>query len=115
MNSAQRRDALKETTILKGLQNPYIVKYVTHFTDRKRINIIMEYCDGGDLGGYMKKQMGRNLSESKIWKFFIQICLGVQYLHSRKILHRDIKTINMFLMKDESLWVGDLGVAKMLN
>ena len=115
MNTAQRRDALKETTILKALQNQYIVRYVTHFSDRKQINIIMEYCDGGDLGGYMKRQMGHNLSESKIWKFFIQICLGIQYLHSRKILHRDIKTINMFLMKDESLRVGDLGVAKMLN
>ena len=56
--------------------------------------------------------MGRQLSESKIWKFFIEICLGMQYLHANKILHRDIKTINMFLTKDDKIKIGDLGVAK---
>jgi NIMA (never in mitosis gene a)-related kinase len=55
------------------------------------------------------------LRESKIWKFFIQACLGIQYLHVRKILHRDIKTINLFMSKDETIKVGDLGVAKAMN
>lgn len=59
--------------------------------------------------------MGRALDESKIWKFFIEMCLGLRYLHQNKILHRDIKTINMFLGKDDKIKVGDLGVAKLLN
>jgi NIMA (never in mitosis gene a)-related kinase len=63
----------------------------------------------------MKKQMGRPMDESKVWKFFIEMCLGLRYLHSNKILHRDIKTINMFLGKDDKVKVGDLGVAKLLN
>lgn len=50
-----------------------------------------------------------------MWKFFIDICLGLRYLHSNKILHRDIKTINMFLTKDDKVKIGDLGVAKLLN
>jgi NIMA (never in mitosis gene a)-related kinase len=56
--------------------------------------------------------MNRPLEESRIWKFFIEMCLGLRYLHKNKILHRDIKTINMFLGKDLCLKVGDLGVAK---
>lgn len=56
--------------------------------------------------------MGKNLKENKIWFFFIQACLGMQYLHTRKILHRDIKTINLFMTKDEAIKIGDLGVAK---
>lgn len=47
-----------------------------------------------------------------MWDFFIQTCLGVQYLHTRRILHRDLKTINLFLSKAGRLKIGDLGVAK---
>jgi len=59
--------------------------------------------------------MGRQLAETKIWKFFIEMCLGLNYLHANRILHRDIKTINMFLAKDDCVKIGDLGVAKELN
>lgn len=59
--------------------------------------------------------MGKMLAEQSIWKFFIEMCLGLQYLHAKKILHRDIKTINMFLTRENKIKIGDLGVAKLLN
>ena len=59
--------------------------------------------------------MGRSLPESKIWKFFIEMCKGLQYLHANRVLHRDIKTINMFLASEDRIKIGDLGVAKLLN
>jgi len=55
------------------------------------------------------------LTEQRIWKFFIEMCLGIQYLHANRILHRDIKTINMFLTKNDNIKIGDLGVARELN
>ena len=85
------------------------------FVENKKINIIMEFCQNGDLGMHIKKQMGRPLHEKVIWKYFIEMCLGLLYLHHNKILHRDIKTINMFLNKDDCIKIGDLGVAKVLN
>lgn len=59
--------------------------------------------------------MKRPLTENKIWKFFIQICLGLNYIHNKKILHRDIKSMNVFLTKDENVRIGDLGVAKVFE
>jgi len=81
----------------------------------KMINIVLEYWDGGDLAKHIKAQNKKHLNEKDIWKFFIQACLGLQYLHTRKILHRDIKTMNLFLMKDGAVKIGDLGVAKSLQ
>ena len=93
----------------------YVVRYYDSFVNRDSINIIMEYCENGDVGKFLKKQMNRPLDETRIWKFFIEMCLGVRYLHSKKILHRDIKTCNMFLGANDKIKVGDLGVAKLLN
>ncbi len=110
-----RKEAVHEATILSKINSPYIVKYYDSFTEKNNINIVMEFCENGDLGIYMKRQMGKMLSEQKIWKFFLEMSMGIQYLHANKILHRDIKTINMFLTKEDKIKIGDLGVAKMLN
>ena len=59
--------------------------------------------------------MGRLLPEQKVWSYFIQMCLGMEYLHQKKILHRDIKSMNVFLSKEDRLRIGDLGVAKVLS
>ena len=57
----------------------------------------MEYCDGGDLYMKINRQRGRLLPENVILTYFVQLCRAVQYIHERKILHRDIKTQNIFL------------------
>lgn len=115
MSPLEKKDAKKEAIIHSSLKSPFIVKYEDHFFENRKIHILLEYMDGVDLGVYLRKQGLRPLKEDKIWKFFIQACLGLQYLHTRKILHRDIKTINLFMTKDEIIKVGDLGVAKDMN
>lgn len=100
---------------MKKLHNQHIVRFYESFQARNKLNIVMEFCENGDLGQYLKKQMGKHLRESQIWKFFIQMSLGLQYLHANRILHRDIKTINMFLDSQNSIKIGDLGVARELN
>ena len=56
MNSAQRKEAAHEATILSKLDNQYIVKYYDSFLEKNQMNIIMEYCENGDLGIYLKRQ-----------------------------------------------------------
>lgn len=108
-------ESAKEAMLMERLQNPYIVQMYDSFTSDRKINIVMELCENGDLGLHLKQQKGRYLTEQRIWKFFIEMCLGIQYLHTNRILHRDIKTINMFLTKNDNIKIGDLGVARELN
>jgi NIMA (never in mitosis gene a)-related kinase len=117
MNKQQIEEVKNEAKILSSLNSSYIVKYYDSFVESNNLNIIMEYCDGGDLSNYLNIQMktGKVMSEEKIWKFFIQICLALTYIHSKKILHRDLKALNIFLTKDEKVRIGDLGVAKVLS
>lgn len=117
MNKAQIDEVKNESKILASLNSIFIVKYYDSFIDNNNLNIIMEYCDGGDLSHLLNNQMkaGKMPSEDKIWKFFIQISLGIAYIHNKKILHRDLKTLNIFLTKDDKVKIGDLGVAKVLN
>jgi NIMA (never in mitosis gene a)-related kinase len=71
--------------------------------------------DGGDLGQYIENRNNKLINEETVWDFFIQTCLGIQYLHTRKVLHRDLKSTNLFLTKSGKLKIGDLGVAKELK
>ena len=116
MNKKQRSEAIMEVKILASLKDKYIVTYYDSFIEDKNLNIIMEYCENGDLSMYLKKQMpGKYVSEGIIWKYFIEVCLALKYLHSQNILHRDIKSMNVFLTKDDHVRLGDLGVAKVLT
>jgi NIMA (never in mitosis gene a)-related kinase len=63
MSSQMRKEAVHEATILSKINSPYIVKYYDSFTEKSNINIIMEYCENGDLGLYLKRQMGKSLPE----------------------------------------------------
>lgn len=54
----------------------------------------------------------KHIPEKTILSFFIQICLGVHFLHERRILHRDIKSLNIFLKGANQIKLGDFGLAK---
>ena len=109
-----------EAEILSSLSNKYVVKYYESFTMSQNIYIVMEYCEKGDLCTYMTERLKNKkqncyFTEDFIWKLFIQISIGLYYIHSKKIIHRDIKTLNIFLTKDFNGKIGDLGVAKVLD
>ena len=75
----------------------------------------MDYADGGDLSMKIKEQNGVLFPEDKILDWFTQVCLAIKHIHDRKILHRDIKSQNIFLTKNGQVKLGDFGIAKCLN
>lgn len=48
-------------------------------------------------------------------QWFVQLCLSLEYIHKRKILHRDLKSQNVFLTKNNTLKLGDFGISKVLE
>lgn len=109
-----RKDAETETKILKSLEHPNIIKFYDSFMDKNKLCIITEYCEAGDLSRKIKRATGP-LAEDEVLDIFIQICLGVEYLHRKNILHRDIKAMNVFLHSNGGVKIGDMGVAKIVS
>ena len=77
----------------------------------------MEYCENGDLSKIIlnKKEKNMLFSENEIINIFYGICKGLEYLHKNKIIHRDLKTMNIFLTKNNHIKIGDFGVSKILT
>jgi NIMA (never in mitosis gene a)-related kinase len=104
---------------MASLSSPYVVRYFDSFNDEGALGIVMELCSGGDLQRALKARAGGPpLAEAEVWRTFLHILLGVAYLHSRRTLHRDLKTANVFLTGGSgagSVKLGDLGVARVLG
>ncbi|XP_013414231.1 serine/threonine-protein kinase Nek1 isoform X2 [Lingula anatina] len=115
MSRKERDEAKKETALLAQMQHPNIVTYKESFEETGSLYIVMDYCDGGDLYGRISAQRGALLPEEQVLDWFVQICLSIKHIHDRKILHRDIKTQNIFLTKAGIVKLGDFGIAKVLN
>jgi non-specific serine/threonine protein kinase/NIMA (never in mitosis gene a)-related kinase len=115
INVKDRENIENEVKLLKDLKHPNIVSYKDSFCDRENyFNIVMSYCDGGDLYNKVKNAKGKYYQESEIIDWIIQLGLALLYIHDKKILHRDFKTQNLFL-KEGKIRIGDFGIAKMFN
>ena len=98
------------------IDSHFVVGYFDSFiTATNSICIVMEYCQHGDLCNAIKKQNGKSFANNFLWKVFIHICLGVHYLHARNVIHRDIKSLNVFLTQDNSAKLGDFGNIKKIT
>ncbi|XP_065325797.1 serine/threonine-protein kinase Nek1 isoform X3 [Pelmatolapia mariae] len=115
MSSKERRESRKEVAVLANMSHPNIVQYKESFEEGGCLYIVMDYCEGGDLFKKINSQKGVLFSEEQILDWFVQICLALKHVHDRKILHRDIKSQNIFLTKDGTVQLGDFGIARVLN
>jgi len=109
--------AKQEARLLWKLSHPHIVQYVDMSVDRLTLNLVMEYVSGGDLQGLIasRRETHTLVPESNIWCWFLQIASAIQYLHHRRVLHRDVKPANILLTSNhDRALLGDLGVARVL-
>ncbi|CAK88818.1 unnamed protein product (macronuclear) [Paramecium tetraurelia] len=116
LKQKEKENALNEVRLLASINNKYIVAYKEAFFDdeSKCLCTVMELLSGGDVYRRITQALkgGPQFSEQDIWKALIHMILGLKTLHDQKIVHRDLKSANVFLSRDGTFKLGDLNVAK---
>ena len=118
----KRRDMMNEVNLLSQLDHPNVVRCEGYFRDERRnsLFIVLEYCKGGDLKTYLdsKKAQKKPLDERLIWHIFHQLCQGLKHLHEHGIVHRDLKSMNVMIVRDDKRFnvkLADLGVSRQIS
>ena len=113
----RRKNVAQEVLLLRRLQHPNIIQYYTSFVENHALHIVMEFADGGDLYKELRRRRheDRPMSEKKVWHYFSQCSSALLYLHNENIIHRDIKSMNVFLTRAGEVKLGDLGVSRMID
>ena len=119
LSPIERQNSLNEIRLLASINHKNVISYKESFYNEENhtLNIILEYADDGDLQTKIitKKKFACFFEEKTIWSIFIQMVKGLNELHKRKIIHRDLKSANIFLMKNGICKLGDLNVAKVVE
>ncbi|XP_041870197.1 serine/threonine-protein kinase Nek3 isoform X6 [Corvus kubaryi] len=114
MSSSGVENSRKEAVLLAKMKHPNVVAFKESFEADGHLYIVMEYCDNGDLMQKIKHQGGNFFPEDTILHWFVQMCLAVKHIHDKRVLHRDIKSKNVFLTQSGKVKLGDFGSARLL-
>ncbi|KAH3765104.1 NEK protein kinase [Pelomyxa schiedti] len=113
----EREEAVNEIRLLASVKHPHIIRYRDSFFENEKLYIVTDFAEKGDLSKYLNslEKQGLRLPENDVWSVFLQVCLALGYMHNNRILHRDLKTSNIFMCDNMIVKLGDLGVAKLLK
>ncbi|CAR22255.1 Serine/threonine-protein kinase [Lachancea thermotolerans] len=107
-----RKKLLSEIQIHKSMRHFNIVQFIDCFEDDTNVYILLEICPNGSLMDLLKRR--KVLTEPEVRFFTTQIVGAVKYMHSRRVIHRDLKLGNIFFDKHYNLKIGDFGLAAVL-
>lgn len=131
----ERERILNEVNIIKSCCHVNIIRYKEYFVINESLKsqpqsaskdihsnvpvicIVMEYADSGDLQDCIRRYREKSsyLPEDLVRNWLVQILFALQYLHKKSILHRDLKTQNIFMTSNRLLKIGDFGISKTLS
>ncbi|XP_052859924.1 serine/threonine-protein kinase Nek8 [Anopheles cruzii] len=116
LTESERNMAMNEVEVFSKLHHPNIIAYYGSSVQNDRLFIEMEYADGGTLAQMMAQRAGgESLPERFVLTIFEQLVSAIGYMHSQSILHRDLKTANVFLHGKGTVKVGDFGISKIMH
>lgn len=109
-NSGSLNEVQAEIDMMSKLKNEHIIKYINSYKTDDFLYIVMEYAEGGSLQHLQKKYFNFNDKEELASQYIHQVLLGLQYLHSQSIIHRDIKAANI-LLNNNIVKLSDFGIS----
>lgn len=106
-----------EVGIMKTLNNPNVIKYYDSYIRNGKFYIMMEYASKGSLHEFILKNRPNLLEAQVVMNLFVQILMGLNHIHTKKVIHRDLKPQNIFLtgLKGDVIKIGDFGISKLLR
>lgn len=114
-NNDAYRHALDERLVLEmACDHPFILNLRYAFQTSKRLYLVTEYCDGGDLFDYLKKR-GKPFKEAEGRRIAGEILLALEYIHSLGVVYRDLKLENVLLDLEGHIRIADFGLSKLLG
>ncbi|ERL93227.1 serine/threonine-protein kinase 3 [Dendroctonus ponderosae] len=107
-------EIIKEISIMQQCDSPYVVRYYGSYFKNTDLWIIMEYCGAGSVSDIIRLRK-KTLTECEIATILSDALKGLEYLHSNRKIHRDIKAGNILLNTDGHAKLADFGVAGQLT
>ncbi|ETO24606.1 hypothetical protein RFI_12551, partial [Reticulomyxa filosa] len=104
-----------EIKILQTMEHPSVIKAVDVFEDKKKVKIVLELCEGGDLFDQMLKMKDKRVEEDKAAWITCKLARALKYLHEHYVVHRDLKPENILFTKDGKIKITDFGLAHYLK
>ncbi|KAM9853009.1 serine/threonine-protein kinase Nek3 isoform 1-T2 [Aulostomus maculatus] len=114
-NQSKLENSRREAILLSRMKHPNIVAFREAFEADDLLCIVMEYCGGGDMLQRICKQKTTQFCVDDILTWFAQMCAGAKHIHDKHVLHRDLKSKNIFLTDNGTIKLGDFGSACILN
>ncbi|XP_047451164.1 serine/threonine-protein kinase Nek3 [Mugil cephalus] len=114
-NQSKLENSRREAVLLSRMKHPHIVAFRETFEADDLLCIVMEYCSGGDLLQRIRQQKSTQFCVENILRWFAQMCAGAKHIHDKRVLHRDLKSKNIFLTDNGTIKLGDFGSACILN
>lgn len=115
----KNKDFLREYDLLCDLSHPNVIECLGYFWDdpSRSLYIVLEYANRGDLHAELSARKADKdpFKDDQCWEIFLQMLAGLKNLHANKIVHRDIKPLNLLLTDRGMVKIGDFGVGRQMS
>lgn len=112
-DTQQFQEFLQEVAIMRKVRHRNVVQFIGACTQKPNLCIVFEFMSGGSVYDYIRRSGALRIAT--VLKIAMEVCRGMDYLHKRKIVHRDLKAANLLLDEAGTVKIADFGVARVMD